>query len=486
MRTTSVAKTLLRRVRHRVASSLTTSLQRHALRGRAGELIARFGPEAMRPSPSRPVLLQTAWHEADRTPTTPIVSQLAPCRSDAVGSDAWLFTGNDAGVIVTVGAASVTMPSDELALPVDAAFRPVLFPQRGAGVLELDGPEVRSAASSVELSRAACIMDRVVVATASLDDPEVIHAAIKLSAAGAPLEFSEPLAAGAAPLGPRTTAAVAAPTATTRRAREIRSVRIRRAALTEHGVETRLAQVADRLGVPNPVGQTVSVMLASRRPDDLLGAVDQVNAQVGADIELVVGLHGDQWGRDWEARIREHWNGPLHVLSAPDTTSFGDMLTMLGRATNGDLVTKWDDDDWYGPHHVADLALAHRYSGAELVGKAAEFVYLAGLDRTIRRFATGAESYSETLAGGTLAASRDWLDELGWWPSMSSNIDLHAIRATQRAGGRTYRTHGFEYVLHRGADPTAHTWWASDSYFELTAREHRPGLDLSFAGFGEP
>jgi hypothetical protein len=148
------------------------------------------------------------------------------------------------------------------------------------------------------------------------------------------------------------------------------------------------------------------------------------------------------------------------------------------------LVTKWDDDDWYGPQHVLDLALAHDYSGAEVVGKAAEFVYLESCDTTIRRMSTGAESYSATIAGGTLLMSRSWLDDLGGWPDVRTAVDRHLLTASERAGGSTYRTHGFQYVLRRRADGD-HTWASADDYFLAAATQRRAGLDLGFADIND-
>ncbi len=89
------------------------------------------------------------------------------------------------------------------------------------------------------------------------------------------------------------------------------------------------------------------------------------------------------------------------------------MLHLLAERADGRYVSKWDDDDIYGPDHLLDLVLAHDYSNADLVGKGAEFVHLEASDVTIRRFAIGAERPAVTLAGGTLLLERDRLRDLG-------------------------------------------------------------------------
>ena len=66
--------------------------------------------------------------------------------------------------------------------------------------------------------------------------------------------------------------------------------------------------------------------------------------------------------------------------------TLGDALNAGVETANGELVTKMDDDDYYSIEHLWDLVLALEYSGADLVGKGAEFVYLQWIDLTMRRF----------------------------------------------------------------------------------------------------
>lgn len=246
---------------------------------------------------------------------------------------------------------------------------------------------------------------------------------------------------------------------------ELRSVRLRRAA-------------HDQLWSTGSQ-PSVSVLLPSRRPGDIVFAIEQVRRQVGVDVQILVGLHGEGWPAEAQNRLSRVVPGLL-AARFDAAVPFGSVLDELSARADGKLVTKWDDDDWYGIDHVADLVRAYNYSGADIVGKAAEFVRLEVTDVMIRRFLVGAESYSTTLAGGTLLTSKDWLHEIGGWSPVPRGVDRAVLAGTRRCGGRSYRTHGFQYVLRRRAGDT-HTWAVSDEEFMVGKFVRRQGLDLGFA-----
>jgi hypothetical protein len=291
-----------------------------------------------------------------------------------------------------------------------------------------------------------------------------------LAASGAPVTFDGPTPLVSGVLGADLANRICLPVGDDARSRELHSIRVRQ--LAHDRLWHRAAEPA------------VSVLLATRRPEFLDAAMRQVRDQAGVDVQVVVGLHGNGFPTQTGDVLAQLPDGSI-VERFDTSVSLGEVLNSLTKRADADLVTKWDDDDWYGSEHLADLVRAHTYSGADVVGKGSEFVWLERSDVTIRRFAVGAESYSWTLAGGTLLMSRAWLDAVGGWPAVPAGVDHAFLTATRAVGGTAYRTHGFEYVLRRHAEQS-HTWAAADAPFLDASSERRPGLDLGFAGFESP
>jgi hypothetical protein len=271
--------------------------------------------------------------------------------------------------------------------------------------------------------------------------------------------------------------------------RELLGVELRRAAFRDHSMSARWGELAEVLGMPWRATPTVSVLAVTNRPEQLDHLVAQVEMQDHPDRQLVLVLHGWELPVDVERRLREGSSGDVEVVPVPPSHCLGDALNAGTLRAHGEVLVKWDDDDWYGPEHLWDLALAAHASGAQLVGKAAEFVYLEDLDVTTRRYARGGESYctdgrggtlNRKLAGGTLAIARADLRAVGGWQRVSRAIDQRLIADVVAAGGHVYRTHGFGYVLSRRA--SGHTWNADVDYFLRLAGSQWRGLRLDLAG----
>ena len=224
--------------------------------------------------------------------------------------------------------------------------------------------------------------------------------------------------------------------------------------------------------------RSISVLLASNRPDQIDHVTVQLRRQQHTDFQLVAGCHGPAWTDADLARLDQTFPGSSIRRYSSEMT-LGAVLNSLLAQSDCDVVTKLDDDDYYGRHHLDDLLNALAASEADLVGKPAAFVYLAGSDLTVRR-PMSSECFSTSVAGGTMTMSRDRLAELGGFPNAPRHVDRLVFDRLHRAGGWSYRTHPFGFVLNRQAGP--HTWNASDAYFVEAAVSSRPGLDLLWAG----
>ena len=265
--------------------------------------------------------------------------------------------------------------------------------------------------------------------------------------------------------------------------RESHSIRARRIALREHTLAARaraLCAAADHAPPPLP---TVSVLVATRRPALLARAVRSVAKQDYPALELVLGLHGRGFDGDMVDRAAGGCRAPVRVVRVGAARPLGAVLNAAAAAATGSLVTKMDDDDLYDAHHVWDLVLAHQYSGAMLVGKGIEYVYLADSDETIRRNQGYAETHNAYLAGGTLLIARCDLERLGGWRPLSLGEDLALIADVAAARGGVYRTHGAGFVLVRHR--RSNTWRFDHAAWRADAETVWPGWAPSPAGIND-
>jgi hypothetical protein len=237
---------------------------------------------------------------------------------------------------------------------------------------------------------------------------------------------------------------------------ETRSVRQRREAMRRHAAGL----------VPPPV----TAVLVSKRPHLAIGQVAALAAQTYPDLQIVVGLHG----RPEPAALREAaGDRPVEVVTIDDGRNLGEALAEATDRAGGTIVTKVDDDDRYGPEHIWDLVLAHHFSGATVVGKGSEFVFVAPKDVTVRR-RMGAEFFTDTVAGGTITLRRDDLSDAGGWPPVPRHVDRALLDRVVAAGAPVYRTHPIGFIYTRHGD--GHTWDADLDHFLTDAQRRWRGV----------
>ena len=264
--------------------------------------------------------------------------------------------------------------------------------------------------------------------------------------------------------------------------REQLSIAMRRLALRDHSLRARARQLLESQRLETPLPQ-VSVLLPTRRPELLSAAVEAVRVQNYPRLELVLALHGDGFGPDDRiAALTEPLNCAVRIVRVEADKTLGEVLNAAVDNSSGTLLTKFDDDDHYAADHIWDLLLAHQYSGATLVAKAAEYVYLSRLDQTVRvskmreRFVP-----HPVVSGGVLMISRQDIDAAGGWRRVPRSVDISLARDVVQIGGDIYWTHGTGYLRVRHGDE--HTWTIDDDFFLGRSDDIRQGRDFEFAGF---
>lgn len=243
--------------------------------------------------------------------------------------------------------------------------------------------------------------------------------------------------------------------------------------LTSHCLADRLAVVARDLGIrKGPASDPLRVahLLVTMRPELLESCLDRFRADVYADKELLVVLHGD--GVDTAAaRALVRQGEPVRILQAPAARSLGDCLNMAIAHTDAPFWMKLDDDDHYGPAYTRDMMLYRRVIRTPLMGKPPAFVHLGGRGevRWSPEWASHAnllhhppEASAALVAGGTLAGTRQVLEAVGFSGSRRGGSDSEFIERCLGQGHRLLATDAFNFVRYRNAVPDFHTWKVAD------------------------
>lgn len=246
----------------------------------------------------------------------------------------------------------------------------------------------------------------------------------------------------------------------------------------------RLFPYWDAVGRPS-----VTVVVPSNRPANVDVWVPIVASQTIRPLQVVVGCHGSIWTRGDIDRLRGHladFDVDAQTVVVSDGASLGEVLASASQQADGDVLVKWDDDDLYSSTHLVDLLRARHYSGATIVGKASDFVYVQSADVTVRRVQAPREIFSPTLSGSTLTIARRDLHEVGGWAPLADAEDVDLITRVRRAGGSTYRTIGFGFLVIRKASTAAHTWNPGDQLFLAPENPRRSGLAADWAMIDQP
>ncbi|PZO61937.1 MAG: glycosyltransferase [Pseudoxanthomonas suwonensis] len=252
----------------------------------------------------------------------------------------------------------------------------------------------------------------------------------------------------------------------------------------EHTYTHRARTVLDAVGLGSQAGRTglpggaglppVSVLAVTNRPHQLTHLVGQVGRQSGVERQLLLVTHGFEADRSVLQRARELGISNIVAMQAPPEWSLGACLNAAVERADGDVCSKMDDDDLYGDFYLHDLLRAREFSGADVVGKHAHYMYVDGMDATLLRFPWQEHRFTDRVMGPTITAERDVFSAHPF-ADVSRGEDTAFLSAVIQTGGRVYSADRFNFTQWRRGTAGDHAWSASD-------RELMASADVAWFG----
>jgi spore maturation protein CgeB len=234
----------------------------------------------------------------------------------------------------------------------------------------------------------------------------------------------------------------------------------------EHTYAHRAEQVRRAAGIhvethhPSSMTQKpkISALVSTIRPQQIEHILATVGKQLNVETELVLLSHGFELDeRAVRSKARDQGIENFVLLHQPRSTTLGACLNLAADAASGFYVTKMDDDDLYGANYLQDQAAAHRYSGANVVGKQAHYMYLGGRNATVLRFEEREHRFTDLVMGPTIFTTREMMQDVPFL-ELGRGEDTNFLRGVLEVGGTVYSADRFNFIQMRGAAGEGHTW----------------------------
>ncbi|WP_449373282.1 glycosyltransferase family protein [Arthrobacter psychrolactophilus] len=206
---------------------------------------------------------------------------------------------------------------------------------------------------------------------------------------------------------------------------------------------------------------SVSALVSTIRPDQVEQVFKTLASQVGVCAQLVLLTHGFELEEIELIRLQNTYAlADVVVLTAGRDISLGACLNRCVAASSGQVLTKMDDDDHYGPNYLSDQLHALDYSRADIVGKQAHYMYLAASNATVLRFGHKEHRYTDFVMGPTIMGHRRVFIESPF-PELGIGEDTGFLRNARDTGFQIYSSDRFNFYQVRSGN--GHTWQANDA-----------------------
>lgn len=232
----------------------------------------------------------------------------------------------------------------------------------------------------------------------------------------------------------------------------------------QHTYAHRAEQIVNALGITSTTHSRsllskplVSILVSTIRPEQIEHIFETAGKQKNVCTQLVLLTHGFKLSAQEVERLSDKYLvDNLVLLNSERSRSLGSCLNLMVSAASGQVFAKMDDDDLYGEYYLLDMINSLKYSGADLVGKNAHYVYLKQKDMTVLRRPDHEHRFTDFVAGPTLTG---WAETFKRHPfeDKTTGEDTAFVRSIVEAGGRVYATDRYNFVQLRSSSQI-HTW----------------------------
>jgi glycosyltransferase involved in cell wall biosynthesis len=252
--------------------------------------------------------------------------------------------------------------------------------------------------------------------------------------------------------------------------------------MENHTYRHRFQEILDKLPIQKPLEKKkkISIVTITNRVEYIDNIIENMKRQKYRNIQLILVLNSNQFNLNEVKKRVSILDIDTQVYSKEESVSLGECFNFAYSKTDGDYIAKMDDDDLYGANYLSDSLLAFDYSGADIVGKKAIYVYFEGLDKTYMKYPGQEDIFTDFITGPTIIFRRSVMENIRFIDANKSE-DSTFLKDAKEAGYKIFSSDAFNFVYMRRAVNNSHTWKMDVEQFLKTCDEVGTGVRVDEA-----
>lgn len=239
-----------------------------------------------------------------------------------------------------------------------------------------------------------------------------------------------------------------------------------REVLNSHTYSHRLNTILEILGMDydNALEKGVSVITVTNRSFSLENILHNYLTQNYKAKELIIIINNNSIDINEWIELSSFRND-IKIFKIDDKKSLGECLNFAIEKSSHPYISKFDDDDYYGPNYLVDAMNAFKYTDAGVVGKYTVYAYMEGTNELILRYPEHENRYMDYVAGSTLTFKKEIYNKVKFRHQNKSEDTLF-LKDCITFGYKIYSSDRFNHVISRRKNLLTHTWKIPDNEFK--------------------
>ncbi len=238
-----------------------------------------------------------------------------------------------------------------------------------------------------------------------------------------------------------------------------------REVLNNHTYSHRLDRVLDTIGLNKYLSsdEGVSVITCTNRLFALDNILENYLSQKYPLKELIIIINDDSIDLEaWTNKLKDY--DDIKIYKPSETYTLGECLNFGVEKSKYNYISKFDDDDYYGPDYLTDSINTFKFTDAHIVGKYSIYAYFERTNTLVLRFPNRENRYMDYVAGSTLTMKKEIFDKIKF-RDISKSEDTLFLEDSLKEGYKIYASDRFNYVVIRRKDLSTHSWKITEREF---------------------